>query len=368
MLIRAIAIAVLILITPFGHLLAGEQISYQGRLTTPGGTPVADNTYPATFRIFSDSVGGSVVWSESVSIQTTGGLFSHILGGTATLPPSVFGNDGSLFLEVTVDGEIVGPRTRLVSAARAVVANHLRVTDSFNRVVGRTYSDSGGVMELLNDAGDPSIAMRGGRLGDSAVVLPDSSINADEILDEPGITSSKNTQLVDLSDAVMTDLAVVEIKIPSDGYIVLYGKCYALLSGTTGPNGAHVQIDTDEEGTSLFPYYTHAGLSGYVNTGTNYFPMFVTRVYFCEAGIHEFRLEGRATHPLPALAQTWDHILTAVYYPSSYGWVSQIAPLPGNNPTAIPIEIDDPRQPERTGTVYDMDLRHEETTADDSQQ
>ncbi|MCK4827552.1 hypothetical protein KA005_68115, partial [bacterium] len=139
-------------------------------------------------------------------------------------------------------------------------------------------------------------------------------------------------------------------------YIMLYGKCYLLLSGTTDANSARIQIDHDEGGPTLFPYYTQAGLSGYVNTGINYFPIFVTRIYYKNtAGTYTFRLVGKAENSLPALAQTWDHILTAAYFPSSYGYVSTIT----NNPLGCtnPFLLQSDTSAERTGNFYDVDLR-----------
>ena len=350
-------ILLVLLLLPLVPAQAQQVISYQGRLYGSGGLPVTDSTYAVAFALYTDSVAGSMVWQEAAAVTTRNGLFDHLLGSQTDLYASLFQQHSPLFLQLTVEGEAITPRTRMTAAAAAMVADHLRITDTFGQVVGRARADSGGTVLLHNHRGDSGIVLRGGWTGDSAVVLPDSSVNASEILDEPGVASLKNTQIMDLSEGAMTDLVVLEIEIPADGFIVLYGKCYAVLSGTTGPNGAKVQIDQEEGGPALFPYYTQAGLSGYVNTGDNYFPMFVTRVFYREAGIHEFRLEGLATHPLPALAQTWDHILTAVYYPSAYGWISTILASPAGFPGAVPIELDDPRLPNRTGTVYDVDLR-----------
>jgi len=339
---------------------AGEHIAYQGRLTESVGNPVADGSYTVTFGLYADSTGGSALWEETANVTTLAGLFNHLIGSQAELSSAVFADHATLFLGLTVGTETVTPRTRLASTPGAAVAANLRIVNDAGIVVGRAGADSGGVLALNDINGDTSIVLQGGLVGDSAVIFPESSLSAPEMLDEPGVASAKRTSLMDLSDGTMTDLVVIEIEIPSDGFIVLYGKCYALLSGTTGPNGAKVQIDDEEGGTALFPYYTRAGLSGFVNAGINYFPMFVTRVYYRPAGIHQFRLEGIATHSLPALAQTWDHILTAVYYPSSYGWVSLIAPTPDGHPEAIPIDLNGDRQPGRSGTVYDVDLRPDE--------
>jgi hypothetical protein len=358
-----LATALSVVLILISNTAAAKLVSYQGRLTTTGGAPVADSDYSVTFGLYADSLGGGALWQEIATVNTSDGLFTHLLGSQNNLPAALFEQHATLFLQLTVGGEIIQPRTRIASAASAVVADHLRITDNSGRLVGRIVADSGGTIELFDYQGDPGITLRGGLSGDSAAILPDSSVTASELLDEPGIASSKNTQIMDLLYGTMTDLAVLEIEIPADGFVVLYGKCYAVLSGTTGANGAQVQIDEDEGGSALFPYYTRAGLSGYVNTNENYFPIYVTRVYYKEAGTWQFRLEGLATNPLPALAQTWDHILTAVYYPSSYGWVSTILPSPAGFSRALPIQLNDPRAPERSGTVYDVDLRSAEDSS-----
>jgi len=343
--------------------VAGDLIAYQGRLTNGVGTPVANGSHSATFAFFADSTGGSALWQEAATVSTTDGLFSYMLGSTTAFPGDLFSGHDALFLEVSVDGETTGPRTRMTAVPKAFIADNLRLTSPAGQVVGHTDDVGGGSLYLNDTAGVATIELHAGGVSDSAVILPDSSINAEEILNEAGVASYKNTSLMDLSTGTMTDICLVDIEIPTAGYIVLYGKCYVLLSGTTGANGAEVQIDEDEGGPALFPYYTRAGMSGFVNGGTNYIPAFVRRVYYKEAGFYEFRLEGMATNALPAVAQTWDHILTAVFYPSQYGYIGAIAPTPAGHPEAVPIILDDPRRPERTGTVYRIDLRKEKDAA-----
>jgi hypothetical protein len=155
----------------------------------------------------------------------------------------------------------------------------------------------------------------------------------------------------------MTDLVTVEITTPADGYILLHGKCYLLLSGTTGPNNALVQIDDDEGGPSEFPYYTVAGLGGYTTTGTSYFPIYVTRIFFAPAGTYTFRMEGRASFPPPAEAKSWDHYLTAVYYPTGYDAVkSLVADASGFAKTAR-VTVLNRTDSRENGEYYEVDLR-----------
>ncbi len=339
---------------------AGDLITYQGRLTTSTGAPVTDGVYTLQLALYADSTGGTALWQETAMVSTHDGLFSHLLGSQTPLPATIFANNDILYLQLTVNGDIVLPRTRLTTVPVAVLSKYLKLTDDSGTVYIASTFNNGGSIQLSDSTGNPTIELHGGLPGDSSVILPDSAINTDEILNEPGIAIAKESAQIELSTGTMTDLVTLDITIPDDGYIVLYGKCYLLLSGTTGANSARIQIDEEEGGTDLFPYYTQAGLGGYVNTEVNYFPIYVTRTYYKTAGTYTFRMEGRAINPLPAVAKTWDHILTATYFSTSYGWVSGVATNPSGHPEAIPFNIGSNDAPDRTGIYYNIDLRTEE--------
>ncbi len=360
--ILVLFIAALVLILP-PTSKSDNLISYQGRLTNIAGIPVADGDYSVTFRLFDNAAAGTSLWTETAVVTTTDGLFDHQLGSEELLPSILFTDNATLYLELSLNGEALSPRTRLTSAPSAIVSQHLLLTDDTGTVYIRTEIDKGGVVAVNDSTGDTAIILNGGQVSDSAVVLPDSAISDEEILDEPGIATLKNVGLVDLSTGTMTDLVTIQITLPDAGYIVLHGKCYLLLSGTTGANSARIQIDDTEGGSSIFPYYTQAGLGGYVNTEVSYFPIYVTRTYFRQAGTYTFRMEGQAANPLPAMARSWDHILTAVYFPTSYGSVSTISSEPGDHPEARLLKLDNGGNLDRSGTFYEMDLRYYERQA-----
>ena len=338
---------------------APNTISYQGRLTDDSGSPVSDSTYPVAFALLADSIGGDPLWSESAVVTTVDGLFSHLLGSSESLPTILFEQYDQLFLELSIDGTPMTPRARLASVPYAQRAANLEVRDSDDTVAIKTFTEQHR-LSIYDRSGQELMRLQGDSAGDGSVVLPDSSINSAELLDEPGITYDINVYPVMLVTMEMTDLAVVEIETPADGYIVLEGKCYFVLSGTTGPNTALVQIDETAGGGTQFPYYSVAGLSGYVNSGDCYFPVYISRVYYRPAGVYEFRMEGRASYPAPAEAWSWDHVLKATYYPTGYGVVSQVSDRPGENPSAVPVQITDPQNPQSRDTYYQMDLRHNE--------
>ncbi|MDH3936018.1 MAG: hypothetical protein OEV68_01670 [candidate division Zixibacteria bacterium] len=384
--LNLLTLTILISLWSTGHT-ATDAISYQGRLTMADGNPVSNGQYSIQFAIYDDSLAGQQLWSETATIVTLNGLFTHLLGTINPLPDELFKNPDRLYLQVVFEEESIEPRSILTGAPTAGVASDLIVTDHNDTLVIETDalqrrlslfdqkgqeqvklqgSGAGGQVVLNNQDGTTGISLHGGLNGDESVVLPDSSVSSSEIIDETGYVTWINVNPVTMVTLEMTDLINLEIETPADGYIVLEGKCYVELSGTTGPNVALVQIDASEGGGSQFPYYTLAGLGGYVNTNESYFPVYVTRVYWRQAGVHYFRMEGRANNAAPALARSWDHILTAVFYPTSYGVVSKVSTTPDGHPNATPHDIKDPQDPDGRSRFYQMDMRYFERRSKDT--
>ncbi len=337
-------------------------VAYQGRLTQPGGLPVADATYDVEFSLYTDSLTAEPEWSETTEITTERGLFTHLLGSVSPIEPSLLNDNAVLYLETKVGEDVVTPRTRLVPVPYAYTAGNLTARDADDSLAVKLFNDAHRLIIFGPTSLDTSIVLQGGVIGDSAVILPDSSINSDEILDEPGITTNYDIDLIPLSTGIMTDLVTVTIGIPAPGYIVLRGKCYLMLSGTTAANSARIQIDDEPGGVSHYPHFTQAGLSGYVNTGINYFPISVIRVFYRDAGVHTFRMEGMAMQTAPAVAETYDHVLVAAYYPTSYYSVRTLLQEEGLNPDAVPVNIDR-GDSASDGLYFDVDLRLNEIEA-----
>ncbi|HEX2897353.1 MAG TPA: hypothetical protein VHP63_04805 [candidate division Zixibacteria bacterium] len=343
------------------HGYPANLVSYQGTLTNASGIPVNDSTYNVTFTLLTDSTGGLNLWTETAPVSTKDGLFVHLLGSVTLLKDSLFQNYQTIFLELSISSQISIPRHRLTTAPFAITASNLKMKDKDDKLAATTDANKHSI-SIFDTSQTEVIRLSGTDTSNLSVVLPDSAVDNLEILDEPGLTASFNINQVALFTGEMTDLVTVEITTPADGYILLHGKCYLLLSGTTGPNNAFVQIDEDEGGPSEFPYYTVAGLGGYVNTGTSYFPIYVTRIFFASAGTYLFRMEGRASFPPPAEAKSWDHFLTAVYYPTAYDAVkSLVTSVPGvaNSNRVTVLNRSDSSE---NGTYYELDLRNLEKT------
>lgn len=116
--------------------------SYQGRLTDTTGIPVPDSVYTATFRLYTEPVGGAPFWSEDQTVVTREGIFSVLLG----LSNAIRGipDNGEVYLSVVLAGEEIEPRTRIVSAAYAIKAD----TANYALTAGGVAGDNAWVRDI----------------------------------------------------------------------------------------------------------------------------------------------------------------------------------------------------------------------------
>lgn len=94
-------------------------MSYQGTLTDSNNVAL-DTSFSLTFTIYTDSIGGRQVWTETQSaVEVSHGLFNVLLGRVNAIPDTVF-NDSSrwLGLQLESDPELT-PRQRISSVGYA---------------------------------------------------------------------------------------------------------------------------------------------------------------------------------------------------------------------------------------------------------
>jgi len=92
-------------------------ISYQGILKDSSGASVVDNMYPLKFRIYNDSSGDGILWEsvDYISIRTTDGKYTHVLGSTNFLPDTL-AHYLDLWLGVTIGlAEEIKPRSLIIN-------------------------------------------------------------------------------------------------------------------------------------------------------------------------------------------------------------------------------------------------------------
>ncbi len=130
---RIIIIFILLLAAGFSQanykaseiLFSPRLINYQGYLTDTLGNPITNPSVSMAFAIFDAASAGNQKWTETQgSISVTRGIFSVLLGSVTPIPDSVFTASVSRYLQLTVAGQVLTPRTRIISAPYAYTATY----------------------------------------------------------------------------------------------------------------------------------------------------------------------------------------------------------------------------------------------------
>ena len=95
-------------------------MNFQGRLTRPDGTPVADGAYSVQFAFYDAVTDGNRLWTQTLaSVAVRNGSFAALLTVDA---PNLF--NGNLWLELKIGTDApLAPRQQIVSVAYAQKAN-----------------------------------------------------------------------------------------------------------------------------------------------------------------------------------------------------------------------------------------------------
>ena len=264
-------------------------ISYQGLLTDGAGTAVADGPYDLTLKLYNVPSGGGVLWSETQNaVPVVNGIFSINLGSVAGLALP-FDQPYWLGVSIGVDPELA-PRTPLTSAPYALNVR---------------------------------------------------SVDAQVIIDEPGITQSiyPGTYSV-IGNANITPILLhgdlgVTITTPGPGYVMLNATAYITFSSVTAQQYIEYQISETTGMMSPFNLPQEANYLKYCGFGlapnTNYFdfPMSDHRVFYKPgAGAYRFHFMTARLGSFTPQATVTNLSLTATYFPTSYGTVMTAAGSP----------------------------------------
>jgi hypothetical protein len=270
-------------------------MSYQGLLTDGAGTPVADGVYDLTLRLYDVPSDGAPLWTETQSaVPVARGIFSISLGSVV---PLTLPFDQPYWLGTSIDPDAeLAPRTPLTSSPYAL-----------------------------------SVRMP----------LPAGSVDAQVLLDEPGIAQSiyPGTYSVignaNQNPAILSGDLSVTITTPGPGYVMLSAAGYITFSNVTGYEYVEYQIS---ETTGLSAPITVAAQAGYVQfcgfgaaPNANYydFPMSCQRVFYKPvAGPYRFSFLTARLGSYTPQATVTNLSLTATYFPSSYGTVATAATAP----------------------------------------
>ncbi|HEX7319905.1 MAG TPA: hypothetical protein VF399_06070 [bacterium] len=104
---------------------APRVLNYQGYLTDTLGAPITNPSISMSFAIFNAISGGTQKWSETKpAVSVDKGIFNVLLGTNTPIPDSVFTASISRYLQLTVAGQVVSPRTQIVSSPYAYTSTY----------------------------------------------------------------------------------------------------------------------------------------------------------------------------------------------------------------------------------------------------
>ncbi len=126
-------------------------LSYQGRLTDASNNPVPDGPRSMTIRLWSDSIGGTLLHTEVVTVNTVDGLFTVCIGCNSPDYSTDFHDHPEQFFTPSMEIELVGdppisPRTQLRAVPSALTASSVRskATNGLSEARGIILSKPGG--------------------------------------------------------------------------------------------------------------------------------------------------------------------------------------------------------------------------------
>ncbi len=117
---------------------APEMFRYQGRLVDD--TNLVNATLPISFKLYDALSDGALLYEDSNDVLVVDGLYSTMIGDDTILGSLTNAlTNTAVYLELTVDGETLSPRERLVSVPYALKAQEKDGVGSGGIVLSETY-------------------------------------------------------------------------------------------------------------------------------------------------------------------------------------------------------------------------------------
>lgn len=159
----ALLVAIVLMLAGDARAEVPLLLNYQGRLLDAAGSPY-DGSFTVQFAIYGSEIAGSPLpagtpWIETQTVTVTQGLFHVLLGGVTPLPPEIFNGPptdttGPLrYLQVSVNGEVLAPRHRIVSAAYAIEPRGPVLVDANGQKVGTVLGVSDEIVTAMGGIG-----------------------------------------------------------------------------------------------------------------------------------------------------------------------------------------------------------------------
>ena len=244
-----------------------KMINFQGRLTDAGGKFVPDGNYSLTFRIYTDSTGGSAKWTEAQTIAVSKGLFNVVLGSIISIPDSIFNYSNTyLGIQVGADPEMT-PRQRFSSlgyAYRGAKADTSSYSMNSDKLDGLDASD---FSSPATDYGRSGVATD---LYEGATTLTNKYVNEGQA---NSITSGMITdnQIVDADISASANISASKINDGSgsglDADLLDGQNSSAFLSTSSDYGRSGIAKDLYEGDSTLTSRYVNEGQASSVSSG-----------------------------------------------------------------------------------------------------
>lgn len=153
--------AALMLLSSLSILNAQTNLSVQGTIQNFNGSAVDNGLYDVIFKLYTTDAGGAAVWSETQSVQVTGGVYSVLLGSVTPLTAAF---DQTYYLGITLPGgPELTPRSRLTSSPYALsLIGQSNIFPSTGAVGAGTATPTAGYqMHVKATTGDGKLLIEG---------------------------------------------------------------------------------------------------------------------------------------------------------------------------------------------------------------
>jgi len=234
-----------------GARLSPTMINYQGYVTDASGNPIENPSLSMIFTIYNAATNGTSKWTETQTVAVSKGIFNVQLGSITPIPDTVFTKGTGRWLELTIGGQVMAPRTRITAAGYAYTATYSD-TAEYAKNVAFANLDA----RYVNVQGPDSMY--------AASTSPTFKVNA---------TSSGAGLVVNRAASLSTDPAINAVNLGSGAGIRGEGSANDI--GSAGVSGRHANGRPAVYGCYGTSYSSspniEAGVAGFSGTGPAFY-------------------------------------------------------------------------------------------------